>query len=340
MKKITIQGISNQSEIMVGEEIGSIKKYLPGTRLIIITDSNVYSHYADSFPEGKVIKIGTGEKIKTLDTVISILKQLTDLEADRTTFLLGIGGGIVCDITGFVASTYLRGVRFGFVSTTLLSQVDASVGGKNGVNFEGYKNMVGVFNQPDFVICDPNVLRTLPEKELENGCAEIVKHAAIADDDMFTYMENSYKRILELDRVAIEKLIYESVIIKSRIVNKDEKEEGERRKLNFGHTIGHAIEKVSGSAHGEAISAGMVTAAWLSEKRGYISSEERERIERLLKSLKLPIDIKADRGRLIEAIKRDKKREGDSIHFVLLRSIGEAFVEEIAINELIEAVSI
>ncbi len=334
MKSITIHGSLKDSRIMIGESITNIGKYLPRSEVIIITDTNVYRHYHQVMPTDRIIQIGTGEKIKTLDTVAYILKKLMEMEADRTIFILGIGGGIVCDVAGFVASIYLRGVRFGFVSTTLLSQVDASVGGKNGVNFEGYKNMVGVFNQPDFIICDPVFLKTLPEKELRNGCAEIVKHAVIADPYLFTYLEAHYKEVLQLERDVIEKVVHESVIIKSEVVNRDEKEKGERRILNFGHTIGHAIEKVTGSAHGEAISAGMAAAAKLSEKRGLLLDEDRARIERILGNLKLPVQISADRERLLDAMTRDKKREGDHIHFVLLNGLGNAVVEEILIKEL------
>ena len=339
MKSIIIHGSLRDSRIMIGESIRNVGKYLPQTEVIIITDTNVYRNYHQVMPTDRIIQIGTGEKIKTLDTVVYILKKLMEMEADRTIFILGIGGGIVCDVAGFVASIYLRGVRFGFVSTTLLSQVDASVGGKNGVNFEGYKNMIGVFNQPDFIICDPVFLKTLPEKELQNGCAEIVKHAAIADPDLFTYLEAHYKEILQLKKDVIEKVVYESVIIKSEVVNRDEMEKGERKILNFGHTIGHAIEMVTGSAHGEAISAGMAAAAKLSEKRGLLLDEDRARIEILLGNLKLPARISADREMVLEAMTRDKKREGDSIHFVMLNGIGDAVIEEISIKEL-EAVLI
>jgi 3-dehydroquinate synthase len=334
MKSIIIHGSLRDSRIMIGESISNLGKYLPQTEVIIITDTNVYRHYHQVMPTDRIIQIGTGEKIKTLDTVVYILKELMRMEAGRTIFILGIGGGIVCDIAGFVASTYLRGVRFGFVSTTLLSQVDASVGGKNGVNFEGYKNMIGVFNQPDFIICDPVFLDTLPEKELRNGCAEIVKHAAIADRVLFSYLEAHYKEILQLKKDVIEKLVYESVKIKSEVVNRDEMEKGERRILNFGHTIGHAIEKVTGSAHGEAISAGMAAAARVSEKRGLLSDEDRARIEGILANLKLPVRISADRKRVLDAMTRDKKREGDTIHFVLLNGIGDAIIEEILIKDL------
>ncbi|MCJ7542222.1 MAG: 3-dehydroquinate synthase, partial [Desulfobacterales bacterium] len=254
--------------------------------------------------------------------------------ADRSTFIVGIGGGIVCDIAGFVASTYLRGVRFGFVSSTLLSQVDASVGGKNGVNFKDYKNMIGVFNQPEFVICDLNLLNTLPEKEVLCGLAEIVKHAVIGDRHLFAYLEAHYQEALALDKDVIGKLVYDSIIIKSAIVNQDELEKGERRKLNFGHTFGHAFEKTTGVPHGEAVSAGMVVASQLSVKRGHLSAKNAERIETLLQKIGLPVRIQAEGKSILDALKKDKKRKGDRIYFVLLDEIGNAFVEQIPIKEL------
>jgi 3-dehydroquinate synthase len=256
------------------------------------------------------------------------------LEVERSSFIVGIGGGIVCDITGFVASTYLRGVRFGFVSTTLLSQVDASVGGKNGVNFGGYKNIIGVFNQPEFVICDLSLLGTLPGKEILCGLAEIVKHAVIGDAELFGYLEENYKNAFSLDRQVIERLVYDSIKIKSTIVNKDEKEKGERRKLNFGHTIGHAIEKTIGISHGEAVSAGMVAAATIAVNRNLLSPEDATRIKLLLKNLRLPTEILTGKERLIEALKKDKKREGDAIHFVLPDGIGKVIVKQIPIKEI------
>ncbi len=322
------------SRVIIGEGIGNIDKYLPRADVIVITDNDVYRNYSHVMPTDKVIRIGTGEKIKNLDTVAHIFKELIRMEADRTIFILGFGGGIVCDIAGFVASIYLRGVRFGFVSTTLLSQADAGIGGKNGVNFEGYKNMMGTFNQPDFIICDPALLETLPEKQIRNGCAEIVKHAAIADKRLFAYLEAHYKEILKLKRDVIEKIVCESVMIKSGVVNLDEKEKGERRRLNFGHTIGHAIEKVTGLTHGEAISAGMCAAARISEKRGILSGKDRARLERILGNMKLPARISADMKTIFKAMTKDKKREGDSIHFVLLNGIGDAVIEKISIKEM------
>jgi len=334
VKIFDIKGGTGYSTIRIGESLGNLSEYVPQGKSVIITDSNVCHYYRKDFPPYEIIEIGTGEKIKNLDTVQEIYGKLVGLEADRSCFIVGIGGGIVCDITGFAASTYLRGVRFGFVSSTLLSQVDASVGGKNGVNFIGYKNMVGLFNQPEFVICDIELLKTLPQREVLCGLAEVVKHGAIADADLFTFLEDHHEEALALDTAVIERLVSDSVVIKSSIVNRDEKERGERRKLNFGHTFGHAIEKSLGLPHGEAVSAGMLVSSRLSVKRGSLPAEDAERIENLLKKLRLPTRLQFDREILLDALKKDKKRYGDRIDFVLLYKIGRAVVEEIPIIEL------
>jgi 3-dehydroquinate synthase len=334
MRELKIRGTSGDSTLYIGESLQNLKDYIPPVKMVIITDSIVKHHYHRDFPSADVIEIGMGEKIKNLDTVRMVYEKLIEFEVDRSSFIVGIGGGIVCDIAGFVASTYLRGVRFGFVSSTLLSQVDASVGGKNGVNFGGYKNMVGVFNQPEFVICDMGLLKTLPNKEVLCGMAEIVKHAAIGNAALFSYLETYYEKALRLDHEVIERLVWDSVLLKSTVVNRDEKEAGERRKLNFGHTFGHAIEKTAGVPHGEAISVGMVIASALSEKRGNLLSEDTKRIESLLKRLGLPTRLQFNREKVLEALRRDKKRQSENIHFVLLQSLGHAIVEKISIKEL------
>jgi len=334
MKTVKLNTPIGKSIILIGERLENIRKYLPVNMPIIITDTNVQKHWGHYFPPGAVITIDTGEGIKTLDTLSALYEKLLELDAHRGSFVVGIGGGIVCDIAGFAASTYMRGIRFGFVSTTLLSQVDASVGGKNGVNFGGYKNIVGVFSQPEFVICDQNLLQTLPPREFRCGFAEIVKHGAIADDHLFEYLEQNWARALEHDPEVIEKVVHDSVIIKSTIVNKDATEQGERRKLNFGHTLGHAIEKVLQVPHGEAVSAGMVLASKLSELKGYLKIEDTNRLSRLLENFKLPIRLEFDRQQVLEAIGKDKKREGDSLKFVLLKKIGEAAVNRISIQEI------
>ncbi|MFH1975601.1 MAG: 3-dehydroquinate synthase [Pseudomonadota bacterium] len=334
VKTIKIRGGDGDSVVMIGESLLNLGRYVPVEKTVIITDKNVWNCYGNDFPPYRVIKIEPGEKGKTLDTVREIYERLLEFEVDRSTFIAGIGGGVVCDIAGFAASTFLRGIRFGFVSTTLLSQVDASVGGKNGVNLDEYKNIVGVFNQPEFVICDLSLLSTLPERELLNGFAEIIKHAAICDTELFAFLEDNHRKALSLDRNVIGKLIYDSVKIKSRIVSRDEKEKGERRKLNFGHTFGHAFEKSMGIPHGEAISAGMIKASRLSVKKGLLKEEEFERLKRLIELFCLPVELPYDRVKVIDAIKKDKKRDNLSLHFVFLSGIGSAVIKEILISEL------
>ena len=334
MKVVNIKSSPRDSKIMIGESLANLRKYIPVKTPVIITDTNVLECWGRHFPQGDVITIGTGEKIKTFDTVRHIYEHLLKLEADRTAFIVGIGGGIVCDITGFVASTYMRGVRFGFVSSTLLSQVDASVGGKNGFNIGGYKNIVGVFNQPEFVICDLNLLKTVPQKEILSGFAEIIKHGAIADKNLFIFLEENREKALSLDSAAIEKLVYDSVIIKSKIVNQDEKEKGERRKLNFGHTFGHAIEKITNLRHGEAVSIGMVIASELAVQKETLAEKDLKRLVDLLEKYGLPVRLRFDCKKVFKTLRMDKKRAGDLINFVLLSDIGKAYVEEIAIPEL------
>ncbi len=334
MKVVNIKNHPRDSVIMIGERLDNLRKYIPVEAPIIITDTNVLECWGKHFPQGDVITIGTGEEIKTFDTVRYIYEQLLKFEVDRSSFIVGIGGGIVCDIAGFVASTYMRGVRFGFVSSTLLSQVDASVGGKNGLNLGGYKNIVGVFNQPEFVICDFNLLKTVPQKEILSGFAEIIKHGAIADKNLFGYLEENRDGALALDLAVIEKLVHDSVIIKSKIVNQDEKEKRERRKLNFGHTFGHAIEKITKVRHGEAVSAGMIIASELAVKKEALAVKDSKRLADLLDKYGLPVRLEFDCNEVIETLRMDKKRKGDLIYFVLLSEIGNAYVEAIAIQEL------
>ncbi len=334
MNTLEIHGGTGKSTLLVGEKLENIAAYLPPSRTVIITDTKVRRLYGNRFPESAVIEIGMGEENKTLETVRNIFDQLISLEADRRVFIVGIGGGIVCDITGFVASTYLRGVRFGFGATTLLAQVDASVGGKNGVNFSGYKNMVGTFNQPEFVVCDPEVLQTLSDKDRGCGLSEIIKHAAIASSTLFSYLEDNLEKVLALSPEAVHRMVYDSMVIKSEIVNRDERETGERRKLNFGHTVGHAVEKVHKLPHGEAVSIGMMVAAKLSAQKGYLKGDDLARLEHLLASLKLPTRLEVDRAGVMEALHHDKKRENDTVHFVLLKGLGQAVVEPIPLSDL------
>lgn len=337
MNKITINTDSSESTIYVGLSIHQagefLKKY---PKRIIITDTHVHEIYGHLFPKAPVIITDTGEKNKTLETIEFIFEKFLKYEVDRSWFVLGIGGGIVCDMAGFAASIFMRGLPFAFVSTTLLSQVDASVGGKNGVNFEGYKNMVGVFSQPEFVICDVDVLKSLERRDFYSGFAEIVKAGAINDISLFEYLESNAKLALEYDGEVLQELIYKSVLIKAAVVEADEKEKGERRKLNFGHTFAHSFEKHLGITHGEAVSIGMVLASKLSHKLGLIGEDEVSRLSSLLRQLNLPVQLDFNWDIILSGIKKDKKREGDFIHMILLESLGKAIIKKISIKQLEE----
>jgi 3-dehydroquinate synthase len=336
MPIIEVIGKYGRSRIRVGGSMETAAEHLPDRGVFILSDPNVRRLYGDRFPDAPVLEVGTGagEGAKTLDGAATVYRALISAEADRDSFILGIGGGVVCDLAGFVASTYLRGVRFGFVATTLLAQVDAGVGGKNGVNFDGFKNMVGTFNQPEFVLCPPDVLATLPPAEIRSGLAEVVKHGAIADAALFAYLEEIGEAAPDLPPEAVERFVADSVRIKAGVASRDEREAGERRILNFGHTYGHAVESTAGIAHGEAVSIGMTVAARLSARKGLISEAEAERIPALLTRLGLPVRSDADPARAVAALRRDKKRAGDRIRFVLLNRIGEATVAPIPIEEL------
>ncbi len=335
MQVLTIRGDRGLSAIHVGGRIGDLSRLIPVEHSVIVTDTRVFELYGHLFPDCPVIAIGRGEGAKTLDTVRLVYERLAVLEAQRTTMLAGIGGGIVCDVTGFVAATYLRGLRCGLVATTLLAQVDAAVGGKNGVNLGGFKNMVGTIRQPEFVICDPQMLSTLPKAEIQCGLAEIVKHAAIADAGLFSFLEEQGGRLLALDPHAMATAVGDSVRIKAAVVERDESERGERRKLNFGHTFGHAIEKATGLSHGAAVGLGMQLAARFSVQRGLLAAEDAARLERLLEQLGLPLRLPQGGGAAVgEALRQDKKREGREVHFVLLSRIGQAQVVPLPLAEV------
>lgn len=326
------------STIHIGESYENLKDYLPNAQIIVLTDENVYAYYSSFINTFQHIVIPAGETSKTGQTVTTIVAELLDKGADRHTFLLGFGGGVVTDITGFVASIFMRGIRFGFVATSLLAQVDASLGGKNGINFCGYKNILGTFNSPYFVICDANLLKTLPRKELRSGFGEIIKHALIQDASFLSYLSVNSVDLLNLNARKIADVIRRAIIIKAEIVQKDWRENDERKKLNFGHTLGHAIENNSTSIHGEAISAGMFWAAKWSMKKGYLQEKDVLQIKEILEKFQLPIVHSVAPDVLAAFIQKDKKKEGTSIDFVFLKAIGVAQVIRLPIQNLVEAI--
>ncbi len=340
MEELNINTDSSVSKILIGEQVSNFRKYIPQDKNpIIITDQNILKFYKSHFEGLNIIEIGLGEQNKTLKTLDYIMEKLVEFEADRSSFVIGVGGGIVTDTVGFAASVYMRGLRFGFISTSLLSQVDASVGGKNGVNFKGFKNMIGVFNQPEFVICDQQMLKTLDNQEFIGGFAEIIKHGAIKDIELFKFLELNFEKAINYDNLVLQRVIKDSILIKSKVVEQDEHEKGERRKLNFGHTFGHAIEKLTSLSHGPAISIGMTMAAEASVKKGLLKNEEAERLKMLLQNMQLPVSLNIDKKAFFNAMKKDKKREGGNIHLILLKGLGNAIVENITYNELEEIIN-
>ncbi|UCG28871.1 MAG: 3-dehydroquinate synthase [Bacteroidales bacterium] len=334
MKDITVKTDSGISRVLLGESLKNVDRYLPDGKVIIITDENVSKHYAGQFPSFPVIRIGCGEENKNLDTVRKVYHELLKENTDRSTFILGVGGGVVCDIAGFVASTFLRGLPFGFVSTSLLSQVDASIGGKNGVNFQGYKNLVGIIRQPRFVICDHNMLDTLSFREYISGFAEILKHAIIRDRKLFDRIETNLEKVLGRDKDLIHELITASVKIKSAVVESDEQEAGLRRVLNYGHTFGHALETLYDLTHGEAISLGMMISNRFSMDRGILSLNEVLRIDSLFRRLHLMKEVIYDRGKVLKVMLADKKKYGDTFHYIMISGIGHSCSGEITLDEL------
>lgn len=323
------------SIVAIGDTLGRIDEFLPDRRVIVITDTNVYGLYKDIIDRWPSITIGLGETNKTLATVQKIYERLVELNADRECFILGFGGGIVTDIAGFAASTYMRGLPFGFVATTLLSQVDASVGGKNGVNLQGFKNMVGTFNQPDFVLCDTSVLDTLPVRELRAGMAEIIKSGIIADPQLFDTLERHSAESIFASPQLLSEIISAAVKVKARIVEADEKESGERKKLNLGHTIAHAIEKCSREfLHGEAVSIGLSMICRIAVRQGALSPDTARRIDLLLQKTGLPTKCDIPLSQLASAVHQDKKSAGSDINIVMLHGIGDCRITKIGFKQV------
>lgn len=336
LEKITVNIPGSVSEIFVGGKWETVGKLLPPSGVLIITDQNVHSIYGNKFPGFPVLIVQPGEQSKKLEVIGKLAEKLLEAGIDRTGFLLGIGGGVVCDITGFLASVYMRGIRFGYVSTTLLSQVDASTGGKNGVNLGDSKNILGCFRQPEFVICDPAMLYTLSDEEYFSGLAELIKTGIIGSGMLFEKIEKNHEAIIRRDAEILSSLVSMAVNFKASVVTADERESGLRRILNFGHTFGHAIELSSSLAHGYAVASGMELAAGFSCMKGMISVPEQERITGMLKSFNLLKNNYIPGDQVGRLLLHDKKKEGGDIYFVFTQGIGKAVVEKIPLREVVE----
>ena len=315
--------VTGGSRIYIGSAERLLKELLPEKRVIVISDSNLDRTHHDLIAPYEHILIGLGEQAKSLVTLNEIYRQLIELGADRSTFILGIGGGIVTDIAGFVASTYMRGVEFGFVTTTLLGSVDASVGGKNGVNIGGFKNMVGTFSQPRFVICDVALLQSLSDRESRAGLAEVIKTAILGDKVLFERLEQTSFEELRQSKELLNDIIIRSVKVKASVVAEDEREGGRRRILNLGHTVAHAIEKCTSKfTHGEAVAIGLFHITNSALLQGKIAKRDAERIFSVLGMYGFDTTLPIERRQLLDAIKGDKKRSGNALHIIFPTAIG------------------
>jgi 3-dehydroquinate synthase len=319
----------------LGVDCASLKL---GQKCAVLSDVNVAPRYAKPALaslkragfDAVLITVPAGETAKRLKQVESCFNQLAAHRLERKSFIVALGGGVVGDLAGFVAASYLRGIPFVQVPTTLLAQVDSSVGGKTGVNLAAGKNLVGAFYQPRLVLCDLATFRTLPEREFRAGLAEVIKYGIIHDADLFARLERDMAKILRRDDAALAHIVARSCEIKADVVSQDETEGGLRAILNFGHTIGHAIEAITAYGrylHGEAISIGQVAAAHLSAELLGLPAQDVERIRALFVAAGLPVSIKlssAQRAKLLAAITLDKKVSGGEIKFVLAERIGKA----------------
>lgn len=309
-----------------------LEKLTDKDRAVLITDENIFRAHQKRFRNWKTIVIPPGESCKVQATVDSLVGQLIELGADRKTMLIGVGGGVVTDITGYVAAIYMRGLSFGFVPTSILAMVDASIGGKNGIDVGLYKNLVGTIRQPEFLLYDLSLLRSLPKEEWVNGFAEIIKHACIKDAALFRELEQKKLTFYQKDKTALARLIRKNAAIKSSVVEKDEFEQGERRLLNFGHTLGHAIENLYELSHGQAISIGMVVASMISEE--FTPFKDTDRVIAVLKQYGLPTLAEFDGKEVMNVLRMDKKKVRDSMNYILLNKIGQGMVKAIPLVQL------
>jgi 3-dehydroquinate synthase len=311
-----------------------LSPYLPGRTCLIVTNETVAPLYLDRLKaclpgiEVESVSLPDGEQYKTLATVEAVLDTLVAMRAGRDTTIVALGGGVIGDIAGFAAASYMRGVAFVQVPTTLLAQVDSSVGGKTGVNHAGGKNLVGAFHQPRIVLIDTDSLATLDDRELRAGIAEVIKYGAIVDRGFFDWLEEHISDLLSRDPAALAHAIRVSCETKAEVVAEDEREAGKRALLNFGHTFGHAIENLVGYGewlHGEAVAAGMLMAASLSK----LDADDSNRLRALIEAAGLPVvPPKVGAAKMLDVMQTDKKAKAGRLRFVLLSALGSAYVTD------------
>ena len=311
-----------------------LQKIVDKEKVVLITDEHVFSSHQKKFKGWNTIVLKPGEAYKVQQTVDMIIDQLIEMGADRKTILVGVGGGVITDITGYVAGIFMRGIDVGYVPTSLLAMVDAAIGGKNGIDVGVYKNMVGLIRQPSFLLYDYSFLKTLPLAEWQNGFAEIIKHACIKDAAMFKELQQHRLSDYKKDVSLLKKLIERNVMLKTKVVLADELEQGERKLLNFGHTLGHAIENMYELSHGQAISIGMTYATIISQQlKGF---KDTDAVVSLLANYGLPTFAGFDAKKAFRVLQKDKKKDDVSIHYILLEKTGKAVVQPLLFVQLKE----
>lgn len=336
-------------DIVLEQDFSSLPKELESfelttRRICIVTDSHVAPLYLKEVKQliapccRQVVSFvfPAGEEHKNLETVKELYETLILAKFDRNDMLVALGGGVVGDLCGFAASTYLRGISFIQIPTTLLSQVDSSIGGKTGVDFDAYKNMVGAFHMPRLVYENIGALRTLPPEQFSAGMGEVIKHGLIQSRDYYEWLLSHKEAIKAMDVKVLETMVVESNHIKRRVVERDPAEKGDRMLLNFGHTLGHAIEKLKNFEllHGECVALGSIAAMYISAKRGLLSMEEVSRFKEALSWFDIPISVKGlNRDSVIETTTSDKKMDSGVIRFILLKDLGQAFVDRTVTRE-------
>jgi 3-dehydroquinate synthase len=332
MKHIRYKFSVASTDFYFASGISHLKNVADPKATILVTDENIFEAHTKRFKGWNTIVLKAGEEYKTQETVNMLISRLIEMEADRNTTLVGVGGGVITDITGYAASIYMRGLRFGFIPTSILAMVDASIGGKNGIDVGVYKNMVGIIRQPSFILHDMVFLNSLPQSEWENGFAEIIKHACIKDAAMFRELESSSLKKYQQKKTAACELVERNARIKAKVVQQDEFEKGERRTLNFGHTLGHALENQYELSHGHAISIGMTYACHISEQLA--GFKQTAKLVNLLEKYNLPTYASFDKKKAMDVLKMDKKRQRTEMNYVLLNRIGNAVVKPIPLVQL------
>jgi len=336
MKPLKFKFSTTSVEYYFDTSFNQLDELVDKKKTIVLTDRNVFESHQEKFIGWELIVIEPGEEHKIQSTVDEVIKLMIEMEVDRSTTLVGVGGGVITDLAGYIASIFMRGISFGFVPTTLLGMVDASVGGKNGIDVGVYKNMVGVIRQPKFLFYDYSFLSTLPEKVWSDGFAEIIKHACIKDAVAFKQLEKEDIDSIRNQSNVLGALIQRNVLLKTQVVQNDEFEKGERKLLNFGHTLGHAIETQYALTHGQAVAIGMSYALKLSEQ--ITGFQDSEKVRAVIKQYRLPIKGDFDVKKVLDILKMDKKRVDKNMNFILLEKIGKGVIQSIPMVQLTKMV--